>query len=126
MDFEEPSKPYRRKTNDNVGYIIEGVEETELEKILRKNEYCKSLKKDQEFVEILDKPDGSLLPEPSTSNQEDIQIIGKRRGQIHDEFPALGVVTRLPIPQAIAQTEEVTLQPQAAGKVFQQSFIHSI
>ena len=118
MDFEEPSKPYRRKTNDNVGYIIEGVEETELEKILRKNEYCKSLKKDQEFVEILDKPDGSLLPESSTSNQEDIQIIGKRRGQIHDEFPALGVVTRLPIPQAVTQTDIVIFQPQAAGKVF--------
>ena len=40
------------------------------------------------------------------------------RGQIHNEFPALGVVTRLPIPQAVAQTDEVTFQPQAAGKVF--------
>lgn len=41
------------------------------------------------------------------------------RGQIlQDKFPALGGATRLPIPQAVAQTDEVTFQPQAAGKVF--------
>ena len=56
------------------------IEETELERILKKNEYYESLKKNREFVENLDKPDGSLLPKPSTSKQEDIQIIGKKRG----------------------------------------------
>ena len=40
------------------------------------------------------------------------------RSQSQDEFPALGGATRLPIPQAVAQTDEVTFQPQAAGKVF--------
>ena len=43
---EEPSKPaksYKRKTN-------EGAEETELERILKKNEYYKRQKKDPEFV----------------------------------------------------------------------------
>ena len=39
------------------------------------------------------------------------------RGQIQDEFPALGGATRSPIPQAVAQTDEVSFQPQAAGKV---------
>ena len=53
-------------------HIIEGAEETELERILKKNEYYKRLKKNREN---LDKPDGSLLPKPSTSKQEDIQII---------------------------------------------------
>ena len=53
-------------------HIIEGAEETELERILKKNEYYKRLKKNREN---LDKPDGSLLPKPSTSKQED--IIGK-------------------------------------------------
>ena len=50
---------------------------------------------------------GTANPSPGTS-----------RGQILHEFPALGVATRLPIPQAVAQTDEVTFQPQAAGKVF--------
>merc|ERR1711892_1126742 len=60
--------------------ISDDCEETELERLLKKNEYFKRLKKDREFVEILDKPDESLLPKPSTSKQEDIQIIGKKRG----------------------------------------------
>lgn len=37
------------------------------------------------------------------------------RGQIQDEFPALGVATRSPIHQAVAQTVEA--QSQTAGKV---------
>ena len=108
VDFKEPSKPYKRKTNDNAGHIIEGAEETELERILKKNEYYKRqkkdpefvkieaaedtelerilkkneyygrLKKDREFVEILENPDGSLFPKPSTSKQEDIESIGKK------------------------------------------------
>ena len=118
QNFMLPMVNNKRKGNDNTGHVIHSAEETGLERILKKNEYYKRQKRDYEFVEILDKPDGSLLPEPSTSKQEDIQIIGKTRGQVHDEFPALGVVTRLPIPQAVAQTDEVTFQPQAAGKVF--------
>ena len=50
---------------------------------------------------------GTANPSPATP-----------RGQIQDEFPALGDATRLPIPQAVAQTDEVTFQAQAAGKVF--------
>ena len=98
---EEPSKPYKRKANDNAGHVIhtfegaeetelerilkkndyykrqkkapefveiEEAEETELEKILKKNEYYNTLKKDHEFVEILDKPDESLLPQPSKND----------------------------------------------------------
>ena len=101
---EEPSKPsksYKRKTSANAGHVlhtfegaeetelekilrkneyykkqkknpefvqIEEAEETELEKILKKNEYYKRLKKDHEFVEILDKPDESLLPQPSKND----------------------------------------------------------
>ena len=38
------------------------------------------------------------------------------RGQIQDEFPALGGATRSPIHQAVAQTDKVQSQPQAAGK----------
>ena len=70
---------YERRKNDRQFVEIE-VEETELERILKKNEYYKRLKKDREFVEIFDKPDGSLLPKPSTSKQEDIQIIDQKRG----------------------------------------------
>jgi len=58
-------------------HIIEGAEETELERILKKNEYYKRLKKNREIEENLGKPDGSLLPKPSTSKQEDFQIIGE-------------------------------------------------
>ena len=43
------------------------------------------------------------------------------RGQIQDEFPALGGATRSPIPQAVAQTDKVQSQPQAAGKYFNYS-----
>ena len=39
------------------------------------------------------------------------------RSQIQDEFPALGGATRSSIPQAVAQTDKVQSQPQAAGKV---------
>ena len=55
---EEPSKPsksYKRKTSDNAGHVLhtfEGAEETELERILKKNEYYKRQKKNPEFVEI--------------------------------------------------------------------------
>ena len=45
-------------------------------------------------------------PNPATS-----------RGQIQDEFPALGGATKSPIRQAVAQTDDVQFQPQAAGKV---------
>ena len=38
------------------------------------------------------------------------------RSQIQDEFPALGGATRSPIHQAVAQTDKVQSQPQAAGK----------
>ena len=55
---------------------------------------------------------------PLRQNKKTVKLLAKQRGQVHDEFPALGVVTRLPIPQAVAQTDEVTFQPQAAGKVF--------
>ena len=50
---------------------------------------------------------GTANPSPATP-----------RGQIHDEIPTLGNATILSIPQAVAQTDEVTFQPQAAGKVF--------
>ena len=55
---EEPSKPsksYKRKTSDNAGHLLhtfEGAEETELERILKKNEFYKRQKKNPEFVEI--------------------------------------------------------------------------
>ena len=101
----KPSKSYKRKTNDDAGHvihIIDKAEETELERILRKNEYYKRQKKDSEFfeieeaeetelekilkkndyyaklktdresAEIVDKPDGFLSPKPSTSKQGDI------------------------------------------------------
>ena len=71
---------YKRPKKDCEFVEIEEAAETELERILKKNEYYKRLKKDREFVEILDKPDGSLLSKPSTSKQEDIQIISKKRG----------------------------------------------
>ena len=69
---------YKRQKKDPELVEIEETEETELEKILKKNEYYRRLKKDHEFVEILNKPDGSLLPQPSTSKQKDIEIIGKK------------------------------------------------
>ena len=71
---------FKRLKKDREFVEIEEAEETELERILKKNDYYKRLKKDREFVEILNKPDESLLPKPSTSKQEDIQIIGKKRG----------------------------------------------
>ena len=43
------------------------------------------------------------------------------RSQIQDEFPALGGATKSPIPQAVAQTDDVQFQPQAAGKYFNYS-----
>ena len=69
---------YKRQKKDPEFVEIEEAEETELEKILKKNDYYARLKKDQDFVEILNKPDEFLLPQPSTSKQEDIQIIGKK------------------------------------------------
>ena len=69
---------YKRQKKDPEVVENEEAEETELEKILKKNEYYRRLKKDHEFVEILNKPDGSLLPQPSTSKQKDIEIIGKK------------------------------------------------
>ena len=71
---------YNKRKKDREFVEIEKAKETELERILKKNEYYGRLKKDREFVEILEKPDGTFLPKPSTSKQEDIQIIGKKRG----------------------------------------------
>ena len=58
------------------------------------------------------------VPGGQLPTESDFPTLGATpRGQVQDEFPALGGATRSPIPQTVAQTDKFQSQAQAAGKV---------